>query len=572
MYRIFYGNDILHDPRESDRILTDAKAELAVNESGTLTFTVQPDHPMFGKLEAMNKDQEVVLEQDGTELFRGRIRSMKDGFYQSVVVTCEGELSYLNDITLRPYSTTESSVPSSVDGYFGWLVGQYNQRTDERFRFTVGINQGWELDANNYILRENESRPNIAQEMKEKLLESLGGYIRIRHSSENRIIDYLSSGDKAATQRIEFGSNLLDFTREKDWADYCTVIVPVGAAPESEDEEETSKIDISDEPDGDLSGGLYKSGDRIIDVEAVRLYGYIESVVEFEDITIPSNLVKAGARHLRNVQVGDVLTMTAVDLHMLDPDIKPIMIGDFVRATSKPHGFDEYFICSKLTIDVSNPQQNTFTLGNEYDYMTGKQSSKLMALNASINKTFEQAVKISDQAKAAAKQAQATAEAAVKETYEEYAVNASRKVKPTGGWSTEPTEAGTGQFVWRRTVTKYGDGTTVTSEPVLLTGESVAAVEITTTNGSIIRNSKGSTSMEAAVLFGGERITDIEGLQSYFGEGASLAWKEKKSGDSDFTAVSADDQRLSESGFMLTVSAATIDSDSTYICELVTTT
>lgn len=574
MYRILYGNEVLHDPRDHERMLTDAKAELAVNEAGELSFTVNRDHPMHGLLQPMDKDQEVVLEQDGTELFRGRILYMKEDFYGGHSVKCEGELSYLNDITLRPYSTLDDGVPSAVDGYFAWLVSQYNLKSEERFRFTVGINQGWELDENNYIFRENSERPNVAQEMKEKLLQSLGGYVRTRRSNGLRTIDYLSSGDKASPQRIEFGSNLLDFTRERDWADCYTVVVPVGAAPEAEEgEEEQPKIDISGEPDRELAGGLWKQGDRIVDVEAVSRYGYIERVVEFDDITSATTLVEAGARNLRNALVGDVLEIKAVDLHVIDPETSPIYIGDFVRVTSRPHGYDEWFVCSKMTVDINDPSENTFTLGNEYEYMTGNQSAKLAALNASINRVFEETAKISEEAKATAQEAKTAAESAVSDTYEEYAVTGSRTTKPgaTAAWSKEAVVPATGEFVWRHTVTKYGDGTTVTSEAVLLTGESVAAVEITTTNGAVIRNSQGTTTLEAAVLYGGERITDAETLKSYFGDGASLKWKEKKSGEIGFTAIAASDSRLSDNGFSLTVGAATITADVTFICELVTT-
>lgn len=570
MYIIRYGNEVLHDPRNRERVLTDAKAELAVNEAGKLSFTINREHPMYGKLQPMNKEQEVVLEQDGNELFRGRILHMKQDFYGGYAVTCEGEMSYLNDVTLRPYSTLDADVPSTVDGYFGWLVSQYNQKSDYRFNFTVGLNQGWELDENNYIYRENSERPNIAQEMKEKLLETLGGYIRMRNSNGLRIIDYLSSGDKASSQRIEFGKNLLDFTRERDWADYYTVIVPVGARPETEDGSEAPKIDIYDEPDGDIVGGLYKQGDRIIDVEAAYHYGFIERVVEFDDVTLPENLVKRGARELRNVQVGDVLEITAVDLHMLDKNIKPINVGDFVRATSKPHGYDEWFVCSKMTIDICNPSENTFTLGNEYDYMTGKQASKIAELNASINRAVEESAKLSDEAKATAQQAMVKAESAVSETHEEYTISNSRTTKPSSSatWVTEVSETVTGEFVWRRTVTSYGDGTTVTSEPVLLSGDSVAAVEITATEGTVIRNQKGSTTLQAACIYGGERITDLTTLQAYFGDGAFLQWSEYKNGS--FVTISSDDSRLSNEGFSLTVNASDIVGDSSFICSLVT--
>lgn len=571
MYIIKYGGEVLHDPRESSRMLTDAKAELAVNEAGTLTFTVTPEHPLRYLLAPMNKEQEVVLEQDGQEVFRGRILSMKEGFYGSIEVKCEGDLSYLNDITVRKYSTSENDVPSTIDGYFRWLVEQYNGKNDGRFRLAVGINDGGQLSQDNTVSFENEDMPNVAQEMKDKLLGRFGGYIRIRHHGGERYIDYIASGGSAASQRIEFGKNLLDFTRDRDWADYYNVIIPRGDAPESTGDTQQPKIGISGEPDRDLAGGLYKQGDRIIDNEGVRKYGYIERVVDFDDVTEPQKLVEAAARHMRNLQVGDLLEVTAVDLNMIDRNIKPIFVGDFVRVTSKPHGFDEYFICSKMTIDVSDPESNTFTFGNDYGYMTGKQMSQMAELNASINKTFEETTKLTEEAKKAAQDAKDAASSAVTEVLDEYTVTNSRTTKPSDGavWVKEPPVPGTGEFVWKRTVTTYGDGTSVTGQPVLLTGESVAAVEITTTNGAIIRNRKGSTTLQAAVLYGGDRITDKKTLESYFGAGASLQWNENDNGT--FVVIGSDDPRLSNDGFSLKVDAGGIVGDASYMCLLMTT-
>lgn len=570
MYRILYGNEVLHDPRDQERILTGAKAELAVNEAGKLTFTVQPSHPAIELIEPMSKEQEIVLEQDGEAIFRGRILAMKEGFYGGLDVTCEGELSYLNDITVREYSTAEKGVPSTIDGFFGWLVGEYNRKTDGRYRFIVRINDGWQLDPANSIECANAEMPNVAQEMKDKLLNRYGGYVRVRHSGDDRYIDYVASGDKAATQRIEFGKNLLDFTRDRDWADYYNVIIPRGDAPESTGDTQQPKIGISGESDRELAGGLYKQGDRIIDNEGVRKYGYIERVVDFEGVKTPSALVDAAARHMRNMQVGDVLEVTAIDLSMIDRDVKPIYIGDFVRVTSRPRGFDEYFICSKMTIDVNNPESNTFTFGNEYGYMTGQQMLKLAALNASINKTFEETTKLTEEAKKAAQDAKDAASSAVTEVLDEYTVTNSRTTKPSDGaaWVKEPPVPGTGEFVWKRTVSIYGDGTSVTAQPVLLTGESVAAVEITSTNGVVIRNHRGSTTLRAAVLYGGERITDLETLASYFGDGASLRWEEGGAGG--FTAIEPSDPRLSDDGFSIKIESDAVEGDKSFTCMLVT--
>lgn len=52
----------------------------------------------------------------------------------------------------------------------------------------------------------------------------------------------------------------------------------------------------------------------------------------------------------------------------------------------------------------------------------------------------------------------------------EYAVNSSETTAPTSGWSTATPTRTPGSFIWSRAKTTYGDNTTTTSSPVLLTG------------------------------------------------------------------------------------------------------
>ena len=565
MYRILYGGEVLHDPRDPDRILTDATAELEVNGAGELSFTLHPGHPMRGTLAPMDKYREVVLEEDGEELFRGRVRSVKETFWGAWEVVCEGELAYFNDVVLRPYQTGGDGVPLSLDSLFAWYVEQYNQRVEDVFRFTVGINDGWQLG--NGVLAENDARPNVAQEIKDKLLQSFGGYIRTRRSGGLRYIDWLASGDRASSQRIEFGENLLDFARDYDWADYYTVIVPFGDEPEAEDgAEKTTKIDISGEPDGELAGGLCKVGDSIVDVYGVATYGFIERAVEFEGVTATSELVNVAARHLRNVQVGDVLEIKAVDLHKIDPNVKPIRVGDFVRATSKPHGYDEWFICSRMTIVVNDPAENTFTLGNEYDYMTGQQSAKLAKLNASINEKYEAVAKLSSEAKA-------TAASAVTATREEYALSDSQTEAPEEGWTTDAPTRDAGQHVWRRTVTTHGDGSEVVGKPTVvsgLDGEDATLLRVDSSRGTVFKNSEVSTVLTVVIYRGSQLIDNSEALVATFGSAAYLEWSWQRMDEDRFGVISASDARIGNGGFSLTLTPEDVDTKAVFSCKLIT--
>lgn len=152
---------------------------------------------------------------------------------------------------------------------------------------------------------------------------------------------------------------------------------------------------------------------------------------------------------------------------------------------------------------------------------------------------------------------------------EEYAVSGSRVQAPGADatWTAVPPEATAGRYVWRRTVTTYGDGTTTTSQAVPLTGESAVVVEISTTAGSTIRNNRGSTTLRATVSYGDERISDQATLEACFGAGSRLAWYPLRDGSlGDELAA----PMVSDGGFSLSVSAADVAGDVTYVCELLT--
>lgn len=60
------------------------------------------------------------------------------------------------------------------------------------------------------------------------LVEAYGGHLRVRKADGVRYLDYLKDYPDTCSQVIQFGSNLLDFVRNWDSAEYATAIVPLG--------------------------------------------------------------------------------------------------------------------------------------------------------------------------------------------------------------------------------------------------------------------------------------------------------------------------------------------------------
>lgn len=142
--------------------------------------------------------------------------------------------------------------------------------------------------------------------------------------------------------------------------------------------------------DRGLLNGYALHGGWVVNEAAERELGVIEGTFTDDLCTDEESLLASALRHLINVRIGDAIEMTAFDLHNVDPSVKPIRVGDYVRATSRPHGFDEYFICTSRKYDLDHPENDEFSLGSEYETLTGAQSKKLAELNADINSAVDQ--------------------------------------------------------------------------------------------------------------------------------------------------------------------------------------
>ena len=460
MYLVYYGRDYLHDPRTDDVELTSATVEVELNASGSFTFEMHAGHPLYDAIAERDTANPVKVYQDGELIFCGDILSIETDFYLTKKVECRSELGWLNDSIVRPYSTLNNEhygvAPSSVDGYFEWLIESHNAQVESTKRFVVGINEGSLLDKNNYILRSDTTYPNTGSVIKEKIIESLGGYVRVRHEGGVRYIDLLADFPKVNEQMIDFGVNLLDYDATDATEDMATFVVPLGAKmsetaysyddgyfktsdtsvvsgkdyytksdsggyskcsdlkkfesgktyyeyDELEDEK-NDKLTISSLRDGSVSyPDICKSGDIVYSEGAVAKYGWIGAVVEFNAVTIAENLLDNGVASLRELlSPVKTLELTAVDLSMIDPDHEPIYIGHYVRARSKPHGFDSYMMCSKIKFYLNSPEDNVFTLGMTWDAISGLQNKRINSLNATINTIYQAADQISAEAKAAA--------------------------------------------------------------------------------------------------------------------------------------------------------------------------
>lgn len=423
MYQLTYDSKILFDPYMQSTAITDAKYTGKSNSVSYLDFSIAPNHPLYNTIE---KDKGLVeFYSDNVLKFRGKINEIEIDNYGYKNVSCNSVLQYLNHTRVRSYSTVpgdaDITAPTSVEGYFQWLIDQHNLHIkDVSERFEIGVNQGAALDKNDYILRSNDNYPTTLDEINNKLLDNLGGYLFVEYKDDRNILNLYSDVHSTNSQIIDFGSNILSISYKENDDDLYTVVIPRGGTPEKKegDTKDPKPINIKNLPDNtfDTDSDIVKSGDCVYSLSATKRYGYREYYYSNNDILDPSNLLKAAVLQLK-IQMSPKVTIEtkAIDLSIAYPGYEQLNIGDACRVRSARHNLDDYFMLSEMELDLNDPSQTTYTFGDEYVSLVGRQSNYLKKINSSIDRNYEDVNTAMSYGKAATKLADAankTADAA----------------------------------------------------------------------------------------------------------------------------------------------------------------
>ena len=382
MYRVYCNDFPLYDLRDEDFVLISPTIKIGENTAGSFEFSILPKHPHY---EEVNELTSVITAYDGDEeIFCGRVVEITKDLYNRKKVICEGELAYFNDSIQRPARYQGLT----VRGYLETLINIHNQQVKNQ-----GIDKTFKVgavtvqDSNDYIYKYTNWESTL-EVIKTDLLETYGGYLRIRKENGVRYIDYLADYPNTNTQVIEFGSNLLDFTHDMVASDIVTAVIPLGARLEDVTEVEGLDAYLTIK---DVNGGV----DYVYSQEAVKSYGWIFKTVKWDDVHVADNLLRKGKEYLSDIQFAQItLTVSAVDLHMLHVDMERIKIFDRIRVTSTPNGLDRFFPVSEMTIYLDKPSNNKLTLGTSYS--KNSLSTKSASDNADIKKRIENLPKKSE--------------------------------------------------------------------------------------------------------------------------------------------------------------------------------
>lgn len=401
MYQIRCDSYILYDPRDDELILDDPRCKMEVNTVGEASFTIYSNHPYYSKLRKKRSIIEYL--QDGEPIFRGRITGDTVDFDNVKAVDVEGVLAFFNDSVIRPFAfpadfANDADYIAAADGgnvvafFLGWLIDQHNAQVQDFQKFKLG--KVTVADPNNYVTRSDADYNKTWDILKSKLFDSaLGGYLCIRYESDGNYIDYLADFETTNPQPIAFGENLLDLVNESDSDETYSAVLPQGVKLEDESTGTAIKrLTVAELPDGNVTEDIVKEGDILYSKSAVENYGFVcapppETV--WEDVTEAENLQKKAADYLTEqaVKLLNTITIKAVDLHFSDDAIASFRIYRYVDVKSLPHNQQARYVLSQIDIDIENPQNTVFTLGDKTLTLTDMNSAASQIITEKVGGT-----------------------------------------------------------------------------------------------------------------------------------------------------------------------------------------
>ena len=379
MYTVYADDICIYNSRsvEKESRLIDPVLTLEENYAGSFEFSIPPSNIGYSLIQRMTS--EIVVKRNNTEIWSGRVLSEESDFYNIRKLYCEGELAYLND-TVQPQAEYHDI---TVRGFLETLLTNHNSKVTDNKKFYVGIVTV--TDTNDSLYRYTNFE-NTFDCISDKLVGRLGGRLRVRKVNGTRYLDYLNEYPNTNSQTINFGENLLDFTKEFEHSDFATVILPLGAML---DESPIEALEAYTDVSSVNGGSLFVASEN-----ALERYGRIEKVVHWDNVYEPENLLSKAEEYLRDIQFEKMtLAVKALDLQYMGVDAEEIKLLDEIRVISPPHGIDRLFPVTKLTVPLDTPEDTEFVMGAvqklSLTEVNNRKTEEFMALIDDIPSTSE---------------------------------------------------------------------------------------------------------------------------------------------------------------------------------------
>ena len=379
MYAITLTNGgtrtVIHEPGSSDVKVDAAKISREVNKFDSLSFDIYPGNPGYELVEPFSTLVTVADTRTGRTVFEGRViqpvPSMDSDGTVCKSVTCESVMGYLCDSLQdwqeqRHWSGSDAGdvTVTGLQEFVGELLDVHNARVEKHKRIHMGTVDLQTFETSDGVTKSID-RASTWDNLSGKLLDSFGGEMRVRRGEDGLLyLDYRESLGATRATRIELARNMTSGQREVDPNEVVTRLYPYGCKlteTETDESGQTTEVETENRLTIEsVNGGV----PYIDDAVAIERYGIIEGHHEWDDVTLPQNLLTKAQQWLgQNNALPTSHSFTALDLSLLGLDPDTFEIHDSYPCHNPLIGVDETLEIVSQTIDICEPENSTFDMG-----------------------------------------------------------------------------------------------------------------------------------------------------------------------------------------------------------------
>ena len=367
-----------------------------INCIDSFSFTILPNNIGYNLIFPMKTIVKVYNTLTNKYEFIGRVLTPTESLSTNGLVSksflCESELAYLHDSN-QDYGEYHNISPRE---YLKVILDKHNSVVDDNKRFVLGEVT---VEDNNDSIFRYLSYDTSWKNINDDLLSNLGGELQVRYENDIRYIDYLKEIGSTSETDIRLGKNIQSLTRDKDPSNFYTRIKVLGTKLKTVDSE-GNEIDSEERLTiKSVNNGL----DYIEDLEAIEMFGVIEGIIKFDDVTTPEILLRKGKEYLNSQKINISNKLTALDLATIGLDIDTFKVGNYHPLIVEIFDIDYLVRIIEKTIIIENPQKSSITLGDkeedikQYQISIKKQANKAAEIEEKVN---VQASRISEANKA----------------------------------------------------------------------------------------------------------------------------------------------------------------------------
>lgn len=381
---------VIHDPYSPrGNKIVHGEIKQAVNSIHELEFSIPLSHTMYQKMVQFKSIIEVVNLRDNEVEFVGRVLTMTNemsanGFVQKVV--CEDFLSYLHDSA----QWFQKLPNKGAEDYLKIILESANVQIEEYKRITP----------RNITVQSRSDRPfryigydSSWDTVRERIINNIGGYLTLREFNTRLYVDWTKDIGVTKESPIKLGQNIKSASREVDFDGLATIIVPIGADLQSQNqgqEEDQSpdvtraQLDIRSVNDGKM---------YLADEELIKEFGFIRKSVIWTEIDNPSILLARGKQYLRNQKIALAKwTISAVERYLIDSRYSKFRIGNKHKIINAPLSGIETLQILEKKIDILNPQSVDLTIGSQSQSLSAYQLQTQEADNSIEKLKLDQSI------------------------------------------------------------------------------------------------------------------------------------------------------------------------------------